>query len=313
EMFDEEDDGEFAELFSAFDEVVVTAEQRKSALEYVLANEEPKLSRAATGAHMRRPVRRKASRVRLGVIAACLVVVIAGVASWMLPISSVEVTSDNYAVKLGMNVFGVAVTAQAEDELGQEVLNQTDIRNMGSDDARERLQETFERLYPELTPEVKEDTKPENANTPGTTGSAGNASVQDPSDTPGMMANNSAAEASSAQQQQGVQVVINQTNGQLVMADPQNWDNAQEDGGNNSSVQPSQQQTVTEQQQQNQTYQMDQPNEGDKLEQQSQPGHQQGEPPQQDTQQENDDKSASATAEVNEGSPSKSDDRQSNS
>ena len=88
--------------------------------------------------------------IRVAALAACLVLALSGSIAYATPVSYVEVTQgDDTSISLGVNCFGIAITATSHDKTGEAVLKSIDLRNMPSDEATDRAAEALESMRPE--------------------------------------------------------------------------------------------------------------------------------------------------------------------
>lgn len=164
--YDEFDDAEFAELFGAFDDVVASADLKQRTLAAVRGEEGvaaldatvvspyvkvPDVDATAPFTKRGRATRPVRRRMNVGAIFAAVfaVLIVFGVASWFLPVSSVRIEQDEFVVDLGVNLYGVTVQATAEGDEGKAVLEAQPVTNLRRDEAERRLRSAFDKMRPE--------------------------------------------------------------------------------------------------------------------------------------------------------------------
>ncbi len=172
------DDEQMSELFSALDDVVATDDARTRVVAAMLgddsatdvaagtpvrettARDEGTLAQSARERRGRdsswhKGARRRGRHLRVVwphrkawiALATCLVLLLAGVASWFVPLTSVAVAQDELSVELGVNVYGVTVSATAEGELSKKVVDSTRPANRKVGDALGELLDEYDRQH----------------------------------------------------------------------------------------------------------------------------------------------------------------------
>lgn len=86
--------------------------------------------------------RPKLHAIRIAAIAACLSLVAVG-SAYAIPFTHETVTVGDTGIDLGVNVFGITVSAQANDEKGQQLLDEGDVRNMSFEDSVSAIEERY--------------------------------------------------------------------------------------------------------------------------------------------------------------------------
>lgn len=183
---DELGDDELFELFSSFDDVRAGEDLRASTLEAIFAKDDEaeakdmaegvakdvaeadvtraesvapqrELAQAKRARRGRRPVAARPRRARMVAFAACVLIAILGAASWFVPFSQVALAQDDLRVVLGVNLYGVTVSVDAQGDLSEEVVAKADLGNEGVADALDRLLSAYDKVRPDAagtTPSV---------------------------------------------------------------------------------------------------------------------------------------------------------------
>ena len=155
-------DDEMCNLFSAFDEVSASDELQDAALARIFANnttatvasDTPSLSRspevkAVAGDKPRGAARRAKWRaIRVAAIAACLALALGGGVAYATPATYYEVEQGSSKVTLGVNLFGVTVAVEADDDAAREIVDSTDLANMPYEQSLARAVEQMEERNP---------------------------------------------------------------------------------------------------------------------------------------------------------------------
>ena len=113
-----------------------------SAITDRLENEKEDVVAIATASKPSRKARFRA--IRVAAIAACLVMALAGGVAYAAPASTVAVTQGGATVNLGVNVFGVIVSAASDSAEGKEVVGSSEPLFKPYDDALARVVEAFD-------------------------------------------------------------------------------------------------------------------------------------------------------------------------
>lgn len=152
-------DAELRELFSTFDDLHASEALRRTTLAAVLDSDnldtddqgkEDSVQPARRGTRMRRRRREGVHhprRLRALVCAACVVVLLVGMASWFVPLTTVAVAQDELSVSLGVNVYGVTVWAESEGALSNQVMAQAKVEQRGIGDALTRVFDAYDELH----------------------------------------------------------------------------------------------------------------------------------------------------------------------
>lgn len=135
------EDDELRSLFGAFDEVSASDELQQAALSAVFAAADegsaaaPKVEAVAGGAHPRGSKRARWRAMRFAAIAACLALALSGGVAYAVPATYYEVAQGETVITLGVNVFGITVSADANDETGREIVEGGDLCNKPYEEA----------------------------------------------------------------------------------------------------------------------------------------------------------------------------------
>lgn len=161
--FDTLDDGwsddELHVLFSAFDEVSASSELRETTLGKIgeLRNTNGSASnlKAIAGGKRQKAngIRKGSSRakrhaIRIGAIAACLVLALTGGVAYATPASYYEVSQGNTTITLGVNCFGLTISTESNDETGREIIESADLDNKPYEESISRTIENMEQREP---------------------------------------------------------------------------------------------------------------------------------------------------------------------
>ncbi len=108
-------------------------------------------SRVSAGA------RKKAGSWRLKVAAVLVVLalVVGGGAAYALPATHVYATAGDTTFDLGVNVFGITVSAEADSADGKEILKEVDVRNASFVNAFDRILRAYEERGGEESPSIR--------------------------------------------------------------------------------------------------------------------------------------------------------------
>ena len=169
-------DDELANLFAAFDDVSASDELQEATMARILAAagdkaiesapaetetslptetqipatiaanppETPASIKAVAGDSQRKADRRAKWRaIRVAALAACLTLALTGGVAYATPATYYEVAQGQSTVTLGVNCFGVTVSAVADDETSREVVESADLCNVPYE---ESLARTIERM-----------------------------------------------------------------------------------------------------------------------------------------------------------------------
>ena len=153
----EEQEQEFTALFSQLDAVTASDDLKAATLDAIFAAEgasdgaevvpfEP--TRNATRKRSGKRVRRT---FKFALVAACLAAMCVGGVAYALPASHVTIGEGDTAVDIGVNVFGITVSADADTDEGKELLKDVDVRNMRYEDSIDKLVDKIEKAGQEKT------------------------------------------------------------------------------------------------------------------------------------------------------------------
>lgn len=159
-QFDKTEDAELTELFSAFDEVTTPDALKESTFEAIVSQNAPAAAGAATPEHQAdassTPKRQASARLRskwrafrIAAVAACLAFALTGGAAYAIPSSHVSIGQDGSSVELGVNVFGITVTADSNDEEGREIIEATDLLHKPFEESLALTYESIEQRHPD--------------------------------------------------------------------------------------------------------------------------------------------------------------------
>lgn len=120
-------DAEFENLFSAFDDVSASEFLKASTIAAITESQQGEKPRAVATGTVSKPSRKARFRaIRVAAIAACLVMALTGGAAYAIPASTVAVTQGDTTVSLGVNVFGVIVSATSDSVEGEKVVESSE-------------------------------------------------------------------------------------------------------------------------------------------------------------------------------------------
>lgn len=168
------DDGELRELFGAFDHVRASDELKSATLSAILASAQAAPAESArtqpdaghnesasaespSASSARAPKQARKAKwraIRVAALAACLALALTGGVAWAVPASHVQVTQDGTTIDLGVNCFGIAVSAESDDEDGRDVIEREGLRNVPQDEAVTRAADALEKKHPDRPVEV---------------------------------------------------------------------------------------------------------------------------------------------------------------
>ena len=141
----------FFELFSSLDDVHATDALKQSAIKKAAGQDARvvrhiRLPETTTMWHRRPSNARTPRRARWILPVACIAVILLGVVSWFVPVSSIQISQDDLSVALGVNVYGYTVSAQAKGTVGEQVIASSAIGNRGYGEAIEQLLADYEKM-----------------------------------------------------------------------------------------------------------------------------------------------------------------------
>lgn len=154
------DDVELDEFFSTLDDVHASESLRASTLEAVFAEEDSQnnelaasSARIANGRRGRtrrghRTIAARPRRMRRVLATVCVALVIAGVATWFVPLTSIAVEQDDLSVVFGVNVYGMTVSTSTQGDLSERVVEQAGVTNRTYEDAISRVLDAYGKLSP---------------------------------------------------------------------------------------------------------------------------------------------------------------------
>lgn len=106
--------------------------------------------RASAGGKSPQAIRRAKWRtIRAAILAACLVLALTGGVAYATPVTYYEVTQDSTTVTLGVNCFGVTVSAVSDNAEGRAIVESTELCNMRYEDSLSRAIGQMEERDPE--------------------------------------------------------------------------------------------------------------------------------------------------------------------
>ena len=149
------DDDELANLFAAFDEVSASDELQANTLERIIGTKEEATAeeaplKAVAGDRSTRANRKAKWRaIRGAALAACLALALTGGVAYATPASYYEVEQAGTTITLGVNCFGIAVSATSSDEAGKQVIEEANLQNLPYEEAISRAVEHMEMHNPE--------------------------------------------------------------------------------------------------------------------------------------------------------------------
>ena len=167
------EDDELANLFAAFDDVSASDALQEATLARIrtMSGEAdshaataagatdtsaapgtaatPSFKAAAGGKPPQAARRAKWRAIRVAAIAACLALALTGGVAYATPVSYYEITQNTATVTLGVNCFGVTVSASSDNEEGQAIVESVDLCNMRYEDSLSRAIGKMEESNPE--------------------------------------------------------------------------------------------------------------------------------------------------------------------
>ena len=153
-------DEELKDLFSAFDDVSASDELKSETLANILAaakaEDESKPTpdnvvqiTSSSEARPTRPSRKARWRaMRVAILAACLALALGGGIAYAVPASYYEITQSGTTISLGVNVFGITVSATSNDDAGKELIGSAALCNVPYQTSLERALEQMEGTNP---------------------------------------------------------------------------------------------------------------------------------------------------------------------
>ncbi len=157
---DDSDDAALDEFFSTLDDVHVSESLRASTLEAVLAERDEQNNKHAAGSSRlvngqrgrtrrnSRPMAVRPRRMRRILAAVCVALVIAGAASWFVPLTSIAVEQDELSVVFGVNVYGMTVFTSTQGDLSEQAVAQAGVTNKTYEDAISCVLDAYGKLSP---------------------------------------------------------------------------------------------------------------------------------------------------------------------
>ncbi len=154
------DDAALGELFSTFDDVRASESLRASTLKAVFAEEDlqkdehgASSARRANGKRGRtrrgdRPIAARLRRIRRVLATVCVALMIAGAATWFVPLTSIAVEQDDLSVVFGVNVYGMTVSTTTQGDLSEQAVAQAGVTNKTYEDAISRVLDAYGKLTP---------------------------------------------------------------------------------------------------------------------------------------------------------------------
>ena len=154
------DDASLDKFFSTFDDVHASENLRASTLEAVFSEGDSQNSEHTVGStgladgkwgRTRRGNRHLAARphrMRRVLAAVCVALVIAGAATWFVPLTSIAVEQDDLSVVFGVNVYGMTVSTTTQGDLSEQAVAQAGVTNKTYEDAISRVLDAYGKLTP---------------------------------------------------------------------------------------------------------------------------------------------------------------------
>ena len=120
------------------------------------ASDQPAFKATAGGKAVSAKARVKAKwrAVRVAAVAACLAMALTGGVAYATPTSFVTLAQDGATIELGVNWFGIAVSASSDDEAGMRAIEAADLRNVPYEEALSRAYESLESINPDKPVEL---------------------------------------------------------------------------------------------------------------------------------------------------------------
>ena len=137
----------------------------------------PDVKVVKTGADGKASRKARWRAIRVAALAACLALALTGGIAYATPVSHVDVTQDEAKISLGVNCFGVVVTADSEDEEGRAVLDSTELCNIPREESIDRAADSLETMRPERPVEIDGQPRRPVADEPPAGNSLGQAST----------------------------------------------------------------------------------------------------------------------------------------
>ena len=154
-------DDEFSALFAAFDETHASAELKSATLAKIVdaenAGEAPAQLGGKTpvkvikGSSARRSKRRA---LQLIALAACLAFALVGGTAYATPTAHVQIGSGSSSIDLGVNRFGIAVSAKSDDETLNQRISESQLDNKPAAEAIEKAVALFDQTDPTQAVEI---------------------------------------------------------------------------------------------------------------------------------------------------------------
>lgn len=154
-------DDEFSALFATFDETHASAELKSATLAKIVdaenAGEAPAQLGSKTpvkvikGSSARRSKRRA---LQLIALAACLAFALVGGTAYATPTAHVQIGSGSSSIDLGVNCFGIAVSAKSDDETLNQRISESQLDNKPAAEAIEKAVALFDQIEPTQAVEV---------------------------------------------------------------------------------------------------------------------------------------------------------------
>lgn len=145
---------------------------------------QPHVTATAGGKQARSTRKAKWRAIRIGAIAACLALALTGGVAYATPAKYYDIEQGDTTVTLGVNVFGITVSATSPDDAGTGIIDATNLCNMPYEQSLERAIESFEQHDPTAPvafgPQGGERTIVEPPNMQNAQGTQGNQGAQNP-------------------------------------------------------------------------------------------------------------------------------------
>lgn len=93
--------------------------------------------------------RAKWRAIRVAAIAACLTLALGGGIAYATPATYYDITQDNATITLGVNCFGITISATSDNEAGNELIASTDLRNIPYEESLTRAIEAMQKSEPD--------------------------------------------------------------------------------------------------------------------------------------------------------------------
>lgn len=157
-------DDELRDLFTAFDEVSASEQLQQETLAKIIAShdcsEPAPCIKAIPGGKpndavsinavkpRKQLVRAKWRAIRIAAIAACLALALTGGVAYATPATHYEVVQGTTTVTLGVNCFGLTVSAESNDEDGRRIVESADLGNIPYEESVSRTIEIMGQREP---------------------------------------------------------------------------------------------------------------------------------------------------------------------